>query len=65
MEKNITKFTKFYKILEIKHKNIFSVLEPYLETTDELILLHKYLQDKHSAIKYLQSFNKRLEKCFS
>ena len=64
--KTLHNLLNFAKILQNKHKNIFSeTLEPYLETTDELILLHKYLQDKHSAIKYLQSFNKRLEKCFS
>ena len=64
--KTLHNLLNFAKILQNKHKNIFSEnLEPYLETTDELILLHKYLQDNHSAIKYLQSFNKRLEKCFS
>ena len=63
--KTLHNLLNFIKILEIKHKNIFSsALEPYLETTDELILLHKYLQDEYSAIKYLQLFNKRLEKIF-
>ena len=62
--KTLNNLLNFAKILQNKHKNIFSeTLEPYLETTDELILLHKYLQDKHSAIKYIQLFNKRLEKC--
>ena len=39
--KTLHNLLNFAKILEIKHKNIFSeLLEPYLETTDELILLH-------------------------
>ena len=38
------------------------VLQPHLDDDDELIMLHKYLQDDYSAIIYLDKFNKRLEK---
>ena len=53
----------FAKILNDEDKLTLSqVLEPHLDDNDELIMLHKYLQDDYSAIVYLDKFNKRLEK---
>ena len=56
---------KFAQILKNDEKLLLSQsIEPYLEETDELILLHKYLQDDHSALTYLDKINKRLENVF-
>ena len=53
----------FAKTLSDEDKLILSqVLQPHLDKDDELIMLHKYLQDDYSAIIYLDKFNKRLEK---
>ena len=58
-------FLNFAKILKNDEKLLLSQsIEPYLEDLDELILLHKYLQDDHSALTYLDKINKRLEKVF-
>ena len=55
----------FAKVLNDEDKLVLSeVLEPHLENDEELIMLHKYLQDDYSAIKYLEKFNKRLEKVY-
>ena len=55
----------FAKVLNDEDKLALSeVLEPHLENDEELIMLHKYLQDDYSAIKYLEKFNKRLEKVY-
>ena len=53
----------FAKTLNDEDKLTLSqVLQPHLDNDDELIMLHKYLQDDYSAIIYLDKFNKRLEK---
>ena len=55
----------FAKILKNEEKLLFSqAIEPHLDTIDELVLLHNYLQDDYSAIKYLEKFNKRLKNVF-
>jgi ATP-dependent DNA helicase RecQ len=55
----------FAKVLDDEDKLVLSeVLEPHLENDEELIMLHKYLQDDYSAIKYLEKFNKRLAKVY-
>ncbi len=55
----------FAKVLNDEDKLVLSkVLEPHLENDEELIMLHKYLQDDYSAIRYLDKFNKRLEKVY-
>ncbi len=59
----LEKLLDFAKILHDEDKLTLSkVLEPHLDDNDELIMLHKYLQDDYSAIVYLDKFNKRLEK---
>ena len=53
----------FAKTLNDEDKLTLSqVLQPHLDNYDELIMLHKYLQDDYSAIVYLDKFNKRLGK---
>ena len=65
LECNIRNLLDFAKVLNDEDKLVLSeVLEPHLENDEELIMLHKYLQDDYSAIKYLEKFNKRLEKVY-
>ena len=59
----LEKLLDFAKTLNDEDKLTLSqVLQPHLDNDDELIMLHKYLQDDYSAIIYLDKFNKRLEK---
>ena len=63
--KTLENLLDFAKVLKQKEKLLFSqAIEPYLDTVDELVLLHNYLQDDYSAIKYLEKFNLRLNKVF-
>ena len=58
-------FLNFSKILNKEEKLILSQsIEPYLDDVEELIMLHKYLQDDYSAITYLNKVNKRLDNVF-
>ena len=58
-------FLNFSKILNEEEKLILSQsIEPYLDDVEELIMLHKYLQDDYSAITYLNKVNKRLDNVF-
>ena len=58
-------FLNFSKILNKDEKLLLSQsIEPYLEDIDELIMLHKYLQDDYSAITYLNKVNNRLNNVF-
>ena len=63
--KTLENLLDFAKVLKQREKLLFSqAIEPYLDTVDELVLLHNYLQDDYSAIKYLETFNLRLNKVF-
>jgi len=61
----LTNFLDFAKFLNDEEKLILSqAVEPFLEDLDELLLLHKYLQDSHSALMYINRINRRLENVF-
>ncbi len=56
---------KFTSLLDEKEKLKFSeVLDPKIDNIDELILIHSYLQDNHTALTYIKNINNRLDKVF-
>ena len=56
---------KFTSLLNEKEKLKFSeVLDPKIDNIDELILIHSYLQDNHTALTYIKNINNRLDKVF-